>query len=169
MHKFVQTNSVTFGIEFKAYFNHHPYTLRGLYKYRGNYYIPPAPPKDMMEQIRNRVNKYLDQKKMFTDSDVRVDISSWPQVLSSLKELTSYTKFDLIVDAWYVPPIGTTLESSKPKRKRKSKRKENYESYVRALSARVLLDVPEDLSFTHTHASEEQNSDDNEWIQVKNK
>jgi hypothetical protein len=147
MNKFI-TPTVTFGIEFKAYY---PYPLKGLYKYRGNYYIPPAPPKDMMEQIRNRVSKYLQQKNIRIDSDVRVDISSWPQVLSSLKELISYTKFDLIVDAQNVPPIGTTLES-KPKHKRKSKRKENYESYVLSL-----------------HASEEQNSDDNEWIQVKNK
>ena len=99
MHKFVQTNSVTFGIEFKAQ------KLKGLYKYRGNYYIPPAPPKDMMEQIRNRVSKYLQQKNIHLDSDVRVDISSWPQVLSSLKELTSYTKFDLIVDSNKPPYI----------------------------------------------------------------
>ncbi len=69
-----------------------------------------------------------------------------------------YTKFNLIVDA------QTTLESKK--HKPKHKRKENYESYVRTISARVLLDVPEDLSFTHTHASEEQNSDDNEWVKV---
>ena len=150
MNKFI-TPTVTFGIEFKAYY---PYPLKGLYKYRGNYYIPPAPPKDMMEQIRNRVSKYLQQKNIRLDSDVRVDISSWPQVLSGLKELINYTKFDLIVDAQNVPPVETTLES---KHKRKSKRKENYESYVLSL-----------------HASEEQNSDevpdeiDNEWFKIDN-
>ena len=156
MHKFIQTKFLTFGIEFRV---QHPYTLRGIYKYRGNhYYIPPVPPREMMTQIHNKVNKYLEQKKMLTDSVVRIDISSCPQVLSGLEKLINYTKFNLIVDA------QTTPENKK--HKPKHKRKENYESYVRAISARVLLDVPEDLSFTHTYASEEQNSDDNEWVKV---
>lgn len=86
----------TFGIQFIVYMYFRQ--IKGLFRYYGNNNHPSLPPDDMMDQIKEKVNSYINNLNCISNNILDIQILTFPQDITNFSSFLNVMNFDIILD-----------------------------------------------------------------------
>ena len=85
-----------FGIQFVVYMYFRE--IKGLFRYYGLNNTSPLPPDDMMDQIKEEVDSYINNLNCISSNILDIQILTFPQDITNFSSFLNVMNFDIILD-----------------------------------------------------------------------